>query len=313
MNFLELSEKVLKEENKPLTHIEIWEISKEKGYDSDVSSKGKTPWQTIAARIYVDIRDNPNSKFIKLKLRPTKFFLSDLMTNELNLLIEKEEISSPILTKREANFNERSLHKYLTYYLYNYNFIYSKTIFHEISTKKSFAQWIHPDMVGVYFPITEWENEVVDISKEVGSLGIKIYSYEIKIELNFNNLREYFFQAVSNSSWAHEGYLVVSNYDQDEEFYEEFKRLSNSFGIGLIFLDIDDPDSSHVVFQAKSKDFIDIDTMNKLAKINPDFKELLKRIKIDLSSREIRKEKYDTIEEIENIEKKKGLINVNDV
>ncbi|EKR28091.1 PF04373 domain protein [Leptospira interrogans serovar Bataviae str. L1111] len=83
MNFLEFSIKVLKETNRPLTPIEIWETGKEKWYDIQVSSKGKTPWQTIAARIYVDLRDNPNSPFIKLKLRPTKFFLKELMSKDL--------------------------------------------------------------------------------------------------------------------------------------------------------------------------------------------------------------------------------------
>ncbi|EQA64006.1 hypothetical protein LEP1GSC062_0717 [Leptospira alexanderi serovar Manhao 3 str. L 60] len=32
----------MKESNRPLTHIEIWEIGKEKGYDIQVSSKGRT-------------------------------------------------------------------------------------------------------------------------------------------------------------------------------------------------------------------------------------------------------------------------------
>ncbi|WP_025180965.1 COG2958 family protein [Leptospira interrogans] len=307
MNFLEFSIKVLKETNRPLTHIEIWEIGKEKGYDVQVSSKGKTPWQTIAARIYVDLRDNPKSPFIKLKLRPTKFFLKELMSKDLEKLILSGEENSTLTDKKELKFSEKELHKYLSYYLYNYHFIYSKTIFHQNSNKKSFAQWIHPDLVGVYFPITDWENEVIDIAKDVGSLGIKLFSYELKIELNFGNLRESFFQAVSNSSWAHEGYLVVSNYDRDEEFSEEYKRLSNSFGIGLIHLDIDDPDSSRIIFQAKTKDFIDIDTVNKIAKINPDFKKFLKRVKTDFTSKEIRKEEYDKIEVIENLENKKGL------
>lgn len=70
-------------------------------------------------------------------------------------------------------------------------------------------------MVGVYFPVEDWESEVIDISKEIGSIGIKLFSYEIKRELNFNNLRESYFQAVSNSSWANEGYLVAAEVETD--------------------------------------------------------------------------------------------------
>lgn len=66
---------------------------------------------------------------------------------------------------------------------------------------------------------------------------------------------------------------------------QEIKRLSNSFGIGIMKLDVDDPDSSEIIYPAKSKDNVDIDTMNKLAQINPNFKEFLKRIDSDLMTK----------------------------
>ncbi len=162
-------------------------------------------------------------------------------------------------------------------------------------------------MVGVFFPIEHWEPEVLEISKEIGSIGIKLFSYEIKIELNFSNLRESFFQAVSNSSWANEGYLVSSEIDMDEEFLTEIKRLSSSFGIGIIKLDVDEPDSSEILFPARQKVMVDIETINKIAEVNPNFKEFLKRIMSDLKSREIRKEKYDEVLDIEKLIGRKGL------
>ena len=55
-------------------------------------------------------------------------------------------------------------------------------------------------MVGVYFLIEDWEAEVANFAKEIGFTAVILFSYEIKKELNFNNLRESFFQAVSNSS-----------------------------------------------------------------------------------------------------------------
>jgi len=128
----------------------------------------------------------------------------------------------------------------------------------------------------------------------------------MKKELNFNNLRESYFQAVSNSSWANEGYLVAAEIETDEEFLQEIKRLTNSFGIGIIKLDIKDPDSSEILFPAKEKDMIDIETINKIAQVNPNFREFLRRIKADLTSREIRKEKYDKIFDIEELIEKKA-------
>ncbi len=305
MNFIELAEKIIREENRPLSQNEIWDKAKIKGYDKEINTTGKTPWQTIGARLYVDIRDNPSTKFIKLKLKPTKFFLKELVNDKDVEKITLEASKEPLENK--IKFKERDLHKYLTYFVYTYKSIYTKTIFHEESNKKQYSQWLHPDLVGVYFPIEEWESEILDISKEIGSIGIKLYSYEIKKELNFNTLRESYFQAVSNSSWANEGYLVAAEIESDEEFLQEIKRLTNSFGIGIIKLDVEDPDSSEILYPAKEKDFVDIETMNKIAQINPNFKDFLKRIKADLTSKEIRKEKYDKIFDIEELIDKKGL------
>ena len=58
----------------------------------------------------------------------------------------------------------------------------------------------------------------------------------MKKTLNFTNLREYYFQAVSNSSWANEGYIVALGIDEDDSFLAELKRLNNAFGIGVIKL-----------------------------------------------------------------------------
>ena len=43
------------------------------------------------------------------------------------------------------------------------------TIQHSRSDKKEFGEWIHPDMVGCYFPIDDWKPEVVEFSASIGS------------------------------------------------------------------------------------------------------------------------------------------------
>jgi len=302
ITFLELARKVLREENKPLAVEEIWEIAQKK--NCEVATKGKTPWRTIGAQIYVDIRDNKDSPFIKIDSKPRKFFLKELASEEVLKKIREKEakvVGAPAKTK----YAEVDLHPLLTYFAYTYMRIYTKTIKHQKSSRKTYAQWLHPDLVGVYFPIGEWTTEVLDFGMVVGSRLAKLYSFEMKKELTFSNIRESFFQAVSNSSWANEGYLVASKMSQDEEFMFELKRLSTSFGIGIIKVDIDDPDSSEILFPAKFKTELDWDTINKLAGENADFKEFIKRIKNDLSSKEVRKEKYDRVH---NAEKLKEMI-----
>ena len=294
LTFKELAKVILEEEMRPLTVEEIWEIAVKKGYDKSCGTQGKTPWRTIGALIYVDIRDNPGSPFVKIDSKPRKFFLKTLVSdNKLKEIEEKER--SKVEGPRKLKYSERELHPFLTYFACMYMSVYTKTIYHEKSNKKKYSQWLHPDMVGVYFPIEGWKSEVIDFAREIGSPSIILYSFEIKRELGFHNLRESFFQSLSNSSWANEGYLVAANIDRDDELLSELKRLSTAFGIGIIKLDIDDPDSSEIILPAKHKRELDWDTINKLADENPDFREFLKRIKIDISSKEIRGEKYDKV------------------
>jgi hypothetical protein len=71
-------------------------------------------------------------------------------------------------------------------------------------------------------------------------------------------------------------------------------RLSSSFGIGVIRLDLEDPNSSEVLLPAKVKTSLDWETINKLT-MNKDFKKFLIRVRNDLNTNEIRKEEYDRI------------------
>jgi hypothetical protein len=143
----------------------------------------------------------------------------------------------------------------------------------------------------------------LDLSSATGNAAVKLYSFELKRSLSFANLREAFFQAVSNSSWAHEGYLVAADISADEDFRGELRRLSASFGIGVIRIALDDPDSSEVLFPAREKDIIDWDTLNKLT-MNKDVEELLVRIRNDLHTKEVIREKYDAILSQDDLAKK---------
>lgn len=293
LTFLKLAETLMIEEKSPLSPMEIWNLAKQKGYDEQVGTQGKTPWQTIGALIYIDIRDNPKTIFTKINTKPKKFYLKRLISDGELQKIENQEKDKEQSIK--LKFVERDLHPFLAYYAYTYMLVFTRTIFHEKSKKKSFSQWLHPDMVGVYFPIGEWNNEVLDFSKELGSAALKLYSFELKQQLDFNNLREAFFQTVSNSTWANEAYLVAAKINEDEEFRNELKRLSSSFGIGTINLNIEDPDATEVLFPAKYRSELDWDNMNKLANENPDFREFLLRARKDFAGNEIWKEQYDKV------------------
>jgi hypothetical protein len=290
--FIELARRILEEEKRPLSPEEIWEVARNKGYDKSVDSQGKTPWRTIGAQIYVNIRDKRDSPFIKTDSRPTRFTLRAVEDRKQVGFLEPQQ--GIVVSPQRFEYLERDLHPFLAYYGYYYLKAYLKTIQHSRSDKKEFGEWIHPDMVGCYFPLDEWKPEVVEFSQTIGNVSVKLFSFEIKRELNFGNLRESFFQAVSNSSWANEGYLAAAEVSNEQDFRDELERLSTSFGIGIIALNIEDPDSTEMLFPARYRANLDWDAINKLA-INTDFTDFLKRIKTDVQSKEIRKEKYDRV------------------
>ncbi len=304
MTFLELAERVLRDEQRPMTANEIWTFAVEKGYDKQLNSGGKTPWATLGAQIYVNAKDNPRTPFAQTDSRPKKFYLK-AQAGQLDLS-ETAITKEPVLPKKKRfDFLEKDLHPFLTYYAYYHLHCYTKTINHSQSTKKEFGEWVHPDIVGCYFPLDDWKPEVYELSSSIGNISIKLVSFELKRELSFGNLRESFFQTVSNSSWANQSYLVAALISDEEDFREELSRLSTSFGIGVIKLNLEDPHSSEIVFPAKYREALDWETINKLT-MNYDFKEFLTTVKIDITSKKIHKKEYDLVQDIETLRKKEN-------
>ena len=216
-----------------------------------------------------------------------------LKNDHIDEQLLEEEISD---LQEESSYNERDLHILLSSFVYaNPDFhCVTKTIHHEKTSKiqKGYNQWLHPDLVGIHFPFEEYSECTMDLQKMLNNEQYEIYSFEMKKKVTLTNLREYFFQAVSNSSWANEGYLVALEYDEDESFMSELKRLNNAFGIGIIQLNAQNISQSAVLFSAKRKDFLDWDTIDRLVE-NSDFKEFIKEIKDDAVAKRIRG-KYDS-------------------
>ncbi len=268
ITYKELIIEVLKEAKKPLSVSEIWEKACEMGLEKRLSSIGQTPTQTLWNRFFVN-RDD----FIKATQKPITFWLRSRQNELINLnLSEEKEVRL-----EKTKFNERDLHPLLVKFLYeNLDFrLNSKTIYHEKSKKSENGKdkWNYPDIVGVYFPYDDYQNETLGLLESLKLNNYKIFSFELKININFSNLKESYFQAVSNSSWANEGYLVVLK-ELDSEVLSELRRLNQSFGIGVIQLDGSEISNSKIVLSAKEK-ALDMQTIDMLVDKNEDFKNLL--------------------------------------
>lgn len=73
-SFLDLAYDVFKRSQNPLTYQEIWQVGKDGGLTDNIRTSGKTPWQSLGAQLYVEVRENESSKFIKVGKRPPDSF-----------------------------------------------------------------------------------------------------------------------------------------------------------------------------------------------------------------------------------------------
>lgn len=205
------------------------------------------------------------------------------------LIALKGAAKEPVLNTKKISApnvkiaRERGLHPFLTYMaFYNENLkCYTKTIFHEESSKspKGMDRWFYPDMVGVRFLHAEWSNEnLIAFSKKFDTLPVKLVSFELKKEISVHNCRECYFQAISNSSWANEGYLVGRHIDtHNPQLMDLLKRLHASFGIGVIDLRTNE-DKSAILLNAKYKEKIDYTVALELSEKNEKFSGFLKSV-----------------------------------
>jgi hypothetical protein len=307
--FWDIIERTIEKVATPLSAKEIWDKANELGTIGDYTTTGKTPWATIAAYCYTDINNNGDtSMIIQTSERPAQFFLRKL-ADKIDIQKVQKQKDTEVAKKEKVEtkkFSERDLHSLLVAFAMGDTHFRAnlKTIFHETSNKgtKGQNEWIHPDLVGVYFPFKDYKKETLEIQSHMTISSIKLFSFELKISLSFANLREYYFQAVSNSSWANEGYLVAININEDPAFRDELRRLSNAFGIGIIKLNTENVFESEILFPASIKQAIDWDTVNRLANENSDFSDFLKFITEDCKLGKIKSE-YDKVLNLEELTK----------
>ena len=188
---------------------------------------------------------------------------------EIEALLSGTNYSTPSIpvqniTEQKKTFDERSLHKLFCSYLRTRN-IYAKTIYHEKSSSRvdSAQKWVHPDIVGVQFEEFKNDATLSLLKASEPKESVHIYSYELKRKIDSDyTLKQCYFQALSNSSWANFGYLVA--FEINDDLAEEMERLNNAFGIGIILMQAND---SKILYPAHEKG-LDYKTIEKLNNLN---------------------------------------------
>ncbi|MGL2451486.1 HTH domain-containing protein [Helicobacter pylori] len=291
MNYRELGKKVLEQAGKPLSVKEIFEKACEMGLDKECKD-GKILPHSLGSQLGEHDISNDKKQFYVARKEGGAFFYwlksreREFPPQEISNAEDDEQSECSGTAKKQKNsFHERVLHPLLVKFLSeDPNFkLLCKTIRHEECKKGEGGEgkWNYPDIVGVYFPYNKYfpyngyEEETLKFLHHTGQKRHKLFSFEFKKELSFSNLKESYFQAVSNSSWANEGYLVVKNIKED--VLDELRRLSQSFGIGVIKLE-SEISNSKILLPAKERE-IDIPTLNMLVKQSPkDFKPFMEEI-----------------------------------
>ncbi len=288
----------------PISPTEVYDKAKELFEKGEIAKMfdcgGKTPHQSVSASIYTALKKGEELPFFKVQEKPALIALKSAM-NEPVLNTQKPSAPSVKIV------HERDLHPFLTYMAFHNENLkcYTKTIFHEESSKsiKGMDRWLYPDMVGVRFLHAEWSNEnLIAFSKKFDTLPIKLVSFELKKEISVNNCRECYFQAISNSSWANEGYLVGRHIDtHNPQLMDLLKRLHASFGIGVIDLRTDE-DKSAILLNAKYKEKIDYTVASELSDKNEKFSGFLKSVvDYDPKTQHRYKDEFDEVKKKEEL------------
>ncbi|GAA8214976.1 COG2958 family protein [Helicobacter pylori] len=288
----------------PIKVTDIYDKAKELFEKGEITNMfdhgGETPHQSVSSYIYTALKKGEELPFLKAQEKPA-------------LIALKSAAKEPILNTQKSSVSnakivhERNLHPFLTYMAFcNENLkCHTKTIFHEESLKspKGMDRWLYPDMVGVRFLHAELSNEnLIAFSKKFDTLPVKLVSFELKKEISVNNCRECYFQAISNSSWANEGYLVGHHIDtHNPKLMDLLKRLHASFGIGVIDLRTDEAKSA-ILLNAKYKEKIDYTVALELSEKNEEFSGFLKSVvDYDPKNQNRYKDEFDEIKKKEEL------------
>lgn len=147
--------------------------------------------------------------------------------------------------------------------------------------------WLHPDVVALAPLDQNWHSSVRDCVRSGMKNPVQLWSFEVKKQLTRANVRHYFFQAVSNSSWANVGYLVITGLDNNVE--NELQMLCSLHGIGVLLLNTESLFDSQILIPAQVRADVDWLSVNRIVEENSDFQQYIEQVGIYLQTGKLTK------------------------
>ncbi len=205
---------------------------------------------------------------------------SDIPVNTDSDLVDNEDFEIDIAPATNHSLSEYELYPLLIEYLKSELKLYCQRIDERRSRNTRGGggnQWLHPDIVAMQPIDKEWDELIRSCVKQGAGQSVRLWSFEVKKELNVSNARKSFFQAVSNSSWANEGYLVATSIS-DGSTEKELRMLSALHGIGVILLNPENPSESEMILPARSRPDVDWESTNRILTENEDFRDYIELV-----------------------------------
>lgn len=225
----------------------------------------------------VATRDQPRPRLYYWQENPEQVEEVELEESEL----EDSELEDTVFedVMQSGELSEHELYPLLARFLRRKKGLYCQRI-DEKKSKFSCGsggnQWFHPDIVAMEPLDKGWNEEIKKCVYSGNGSSIRLWSFVVKKQLSKGNVRQCFFQAVSNSSWAHFGYLVSTGFNEDVE--SELQILSGLHGIGVIVLNTESLFDSQILIPAKERPNIDWQSANRIAMEHPDFNQYIRQV-----------------------------------
>lgn len=247
-------------------------------------------------RSFVD--NNPEVQFIET--RPRQFYYdSDSNGDSEEQIPDNVSLKSP--NKVVPTFSEHDLYPILGTVVFNEMRCYSMRIDERSGSNNRGPKgnhWLYPDIVGMIPLSDHWVSEVSVLANSLATERVHLVSFEVKKDIKRSDVREKFFQTVSNSSWANYSYLVAAEL-KGGDANDELTLLCSSYGIGFIQLDLTEPANSQVKIPARLKESIDVNGLNRLATDNPDAREFVENVSTYIKTSRLKRKDWDLVPEDE--------------
>ncbi len=152
--------------------------------------------------------------------------------------------------------------------------------------------WLHPDIVALETLDKNWSSVVRDCVRNSNDAFVRLWSFEVKKDLNKGNVRKSFFQAVSNSSWANYAYLVATGLDSAVE--SELQMLAGLHGVGVLILNTQSLFDSQILIPSRERNNIDWLSVNRITEENKDFESFIDQVGIYIQTGRVTKSLWNS-------------------